>query len=185
MYFRLVGGPAPTYQLTLADGSVVEAVKQEDGKIACSVQLYHSLETLLAAFPGSSVSQLPKRVMDMTHEITTKDGEKYKIRREGGKFKFWGKTTKVILFDDFQSVFVHFGDLFFKKIESFEVPEFICTDSKGKYVATVRLVTEPSHEAGLTISNWQIFHEEGKIVNTFSYDQLHEAMAWVLSTTSI
>lgn len=105
-------------------------------------------------------------------ELKTEDGDTYKIRpcldREGLVKRiraeapldqetadkilevvlsetFWklsGKTTRNLLFSNFEDVMTHFGEVFVKKIESKEFPEYIATDSKGRYVATI-LENEP------------------------------------------
>lgn len=139
MYFKLLSS-STSWRLTFESGRVLDVEQSESGKIKCVQDTFDSIEQLIRSHPGAALTFIGPK--DEAYQLETTDGDKYKVRREDGKLKLWGRTIKVTFFEDWGSVFSHFGEIFLKNIEAFEVPEYICTDSKGRYVATIRRTVE-------------------------------------------
>lgn len=175
MYFKLVNR-STKWSLKLASGQIIDLEQGEDGKISCTYDSFdfESVEQLLRAHPGASLSFIGPK--EETYQLQTSDGDKYKVRREAdGKLKLWGRTIKVTFFDEWSSVFSHFGEVFLKNIEAFEHPEYICTDSKGRYVATIR--------ADAAASEWIVFVTEDEVLHRGKC--LNEAFEHVLQSSTI
>ena len=178
MYFRLLN-KSSTWRISLTDGSVMDVVRGEAGITLRGVE-YGSLDSILRANPGSSVSFAGSG--SDVFELRTDDGDIYKIKPESGKLKLLGKSIKVSIFESWADIFKHFSELYLKNIEVFERPEYICTDSKGRYVATVRSRAK-SDMPNMDPNNWDVFVIEGKIL--FSSVDLDDSIRHILQSTTI
>ncbi len=172
MFFKLLNRSVK-WRIKLPSGRTVELEQGEDGKIKLEQDTFDSVEQLIRAHPGSSLTFVGPK--EETYQLETADGDKYKVRREDGKLKLWGRSIKVTFFDNWGSVFSHFGEVFLKNIEAFESPEYICTDSKGRYVSTIR--------ADEVDAQWIVFVTEEEILHRCGC--LNEAFEHVLRSTTI
>ncbi len=169
MFFR-IKDPFSRWSIQTPGGSLATVTKDDAG-FHVEGSLYANLEDILAMHPGSTIKRIPEPE-DATLLLTVGDDE-YKLQRQGTGYKFWGKSVRVSHFDTFDDLARHLGEFFFKSIEAFEHPEYICTDSKGAYVATIVADGE----------RWRVYTKDPD--GGDFYDDLDAAMTGILRSTTI
>lgn len=138
MYFKRLS--RSTSWLISGGGLSITASETEAG-IEAEGQSFPDLTSAMKFFgPGTTATLIgPPKNADSLIQLDTGDGETYKIKRQADGLKLWGKSIKVTVFPSWEKLFENFDQVFFKKLETFKDPEYVCTDSKGRYVATIKL----------------------------------------------
>ena len=136
MYFRRLS-KSSKWSIT-GPGLDLLATETETGISVCG-NTFPNVESIMRFFGiGTTCTLLDNTGADVVLQFDTGDGETYKVRRQQDGLKLWGKSIKVTVFPTWLELFACFDQVYIKKAECFERPEYVCTDSKGKYVATVK-----------------------------------------------